>query len=89
MEAFDLGAQISANRLCVTFVLAGKNGAVECMIARDALEAFFWLPTDADDAKMLKIFQDRANRIHAVAHRKLLAYPAARLELTTIDFARK
>ncbi|BBU33502.1 hypothetical protein BTHE68_72360 (plasmid) [Burkholderia sp. THE68] len=88
MEALDLEAQISPSRRGVTFVLAGKNGVVECMIARAALEAFFWLPTHADDAKMLKTFHDGANRIHAVAHRKLLAHPAARMELTTADFSR-
>ncbi|GJH22789.1 DUF1488 family protein [Caballeronia novacaledonica] len=69
MEALDCEPQISANRCGVTFVLAGKNGAVECKITRAALEASFWLPTDADDAKMLITFQDGANRIHSVAHR--------------------
>ncbi|CAL8480759.1 protein of unknown function (plasmid) [Caballeronia sp. S22] len=88
MEALDLEAQISANRRGVIFVLAGKAGTVECLIARAALEACFWLPPDADDAKTLKTFQDGANRIYAVAHRKLLAHPSARLELTTADFAR-
>ena len=88
MEALDLEVQISTNRRGVTFVLAGKHGPVECMIARAALEAFFWLPTDADDAKMLKTFHDGTKRIHAVAHRKLLAHPAAHLELTTADFSR-
>lgn len=43
---------------------------------------------DADDAKMLKTFHDGSHRIRAVAHRKLLANPAARLELTTADFSR-
>ena len=55
---------------------------------RAALEACFWLPADADDAKMLKTFHDGVHRIHAVAHRKLLAHPSTRLELTTADFSR-
>ena len=88
MEALDLEPQILTNRRGVTFVVAGKNGAVECVIARAALEAFFWLPLDADDAKMPKTFHDGANRIHAVAYRKLLAHPAARRQLTTTDFSR-
>ncbi|SAL02475.1 hypothetical protein AWB80_08367 [Caballeronia pedi] len=88
MEALDLEPQISANRRGVTFVLAGKKGAVECMIVRAALEACFWLPGDADDARMLKTFHDGVHRIHAVAHRKLLAHPSTRLELTTTDFSR-
>jgi hypothetical protein len=40
MEALDLEAQISTNRRDATFVLAGKPGAVECMIVRAALEGF-------------------------------------------------
>ncbi|KXU86779.1 hypothetical protein CR51_37255 [Caballeronia megalochromosomata] len=91
MEALDFEAQISTNRRGVTFVLAGKNGAVECMIVRAAMEAYFWLPIDADDAddaKTLKTFHDGVHRIHAVAHRKLLAHPSTRLELTTADFSR-
>ena len=60
MGALEPEAQISANQRGVSFVLTGKNGAVECVIARAALEAFFWLSTDADEAKMLKTFHDGA-----------------------------
>jgi len=88
METVDFKPQISPNRRGVILVLAWKSASVECMISRATLETHFRLPTDADDAKMLKIFHDGANRIHAVAHRKLLARPAARLELTTTDFIR-
>lgn len=88
MEALDLEAQISVCRRGVAFVLTGKRSAVEYMVARAALESWFWLPGDADDAKTLKTFRDSANRICAVAHRKLLAHPSARLELTTTDFSR-
>lgn len=70
------------------FVLTWKSASAESMIPRPTLEIHFWLRTDADDAKMLKIFQDGASRIHAVAHRKLLAHLAARLELTRTDFIR-
>ncbi|WP_250504167.1 DUF1488 family protein [Caballeronia sp. AZ7_KS35] len=88
METLDLEAQILANRRGVSFVLASRLGAIECMISRDVLEAYFWLPPQADDARMLKPFYDGANRIRAIAHRKLLAHPTARLELTTADFSR-
>lgn len=58
------------------------------LLDRKYPEAYLWLPPNADDAKVLKIFHDGANRIHAVAHRKLLAAPAPRLELTMADFSR-
>ncbi|WP_061128574.1 DUF1488 family protein [Caballeronia catudaia] len=79
---------MSADQRGVTFVLASKYGSVECTILRATLEACFWLPPNADDAKTLKIFHDGADRIQAIALRKLLAHPAARLELTTADFLR-
>ena len=87
METLDLAPLISANRRGVSFVLASKLGAIECLISRAVLEAYFWLPPHADDARMLKTFHDGANRIRAIAHRKLLACPTARLELTTADFS--
>lgn len=65
METLDLESQISANRLGVSFVLASKLGAIECLNSRAVLEAYFWLPPQADEARMLKTFQDGANRIHA------------------------
>lgn len=88
MEALDLEPQVSPNRRGITFVLSPKTGPVECMVPRVVLESFFWLPSHADDVKMLKIFRDGADRIHAVAHRKLLAHPVARLELSAADFSR-
>jgi hypothetical protein len=88
MEALDLEPQVSPNRRGVTFVLSRKTGPVECVVPRVVLESYFWLPPHADDARMLKTFHDGANRIRAIAHRKLLAHPAARLELSTADFLR-
>lgn len=89
METLDLESQISANRLGVTFILTSKLGAIECLVSRSVLETHFWLPPHADDARMLKTFHDGANRIRAVARRKLLAHPVTRLELTTADFVRR
>ncbi|MDR5784476.1 MULTISPECIES: DUF1488 family protein [unclassified Caballeronia] len=88
MESLDLDSQISANQRGVSFVLASKLGAIECLISRAVLEAYFWLPAQADDARMLKTFHDGENRIRAIAHRKLLAHPTTRFELTTADFSR-
>jgi hypothetical protein len=88
METLDLDSQISANRRGVSFIFASKLGAIECMISRALLEAYFWLPPHADDARMLKTFTEGANRIRAIAHRKLLARPTDRLEITRADLSR-
>lgn len=72
MDALDLEPQISLNRRGVIFALTWKHGSVECVISRTTLETHFWLPTDADDAKMLKTFT-MAPTVAACA-------PAARLD---------
>jgi hypothetical protein len=76
METVELEPQVLANRLGVTFSLVRQNRPIECMITITALEAYFWLARAGDE------------RIRAIAERKLLAHPAARLELTPADFSR-
>ena len=72
----------------VAFNLVRQNGTIECVITIAALEAYFWLEPRASDARILKTFRDGYGRIRAIAERRLLAHPAARLELTPDDFAR-
>ena len=88
METLDLEPQVLANRRGVAFALARQNGTVDCVITIAALEAYFWLDPRASDARILKTFRDGYGRIRAMAERRLLAHPAARLELTAEDFAR-
>ena len=88
METLDLEPQVLANRRGVAFALARQNSTVECVITIATLEAYFWLEPRASDTRILKTFRDGYGRIRAIAERKLLAHPAARLELTAGDFAR-
>ena len=88
METLDLEPQVLANRRGVAFALARQNSTVECVITIAALEAYFWLEPRAGETRILKTFRDGYGRIRAIAERKLLAHPAARLELTPDDFAR-
>ncbi|TDN58715.1 DUF1488 family protein [Paraburkholderia sp. BL10I2N1] len=89
METVEFEPQILANRHGVSFALAGQNSTVKCVVTIAALEAYFWLEPRASDARILKTFQNGYRRIRAIAERKLLAHPAARLELTADDFARR
>jgi hypothetical protein len=81
--------QISADRRSLTFELEWKGQTASCTLSRTALEVYFWLPRNADEARMVKVFQDGFRRIHAVALRTLLARPSVAVELDDADFARK
>jgi hypothetical protein len=88
METPESGPQILADGRGVSFGLARRGTTVECVITIAALEACFWLEPRASDARVLKTFRDGYSRIRAIAGRKLLAHPCARLELTPDDFRR-
>jgi hypothetical protein len=66
--------------------LTGPRSEVACAITREALEAPFWLPKDADQVRMLKAFADGQRRIIAVAGRKVRLRPGEPVRLTTDDF---
>ena len=88
METVEREPQVLANRLDVALSLVFQNRPIECMITITALQAYFWLEPRAGDERILKTFRDGYGRIRAIAERKLLAHPAARLELTPADFSR-
>jgi hypothetical protein len=81
--------QISADRRFLTFELEWKGQTAACTLSRTALEAYFWLQPNADEARTVKVFEDGFSRIHAVALRTLLARPSCAVELDDADFAKK
>jgi hypothetical protein len=70
----------------ISFRLAGPRSEVACAITREALEAQFWLPKDADQVGMLKAFADGQRRMLAVAERKVRLRPGEPVRLTADDF---
>jgi Protein of unknown function (DUF1488) len=88
MEFVEIKPHVLADRRGVVFGLVHPNGTVECVITLTTLEQHFWLEPRASDARILKTFRDGYGRIRAIAERRLLAHPAASLELTPDDFAR-
>jgi hypothetical protein len=88
METVELDPQMLADRRGVVFGLVRQHGTVECVITLATLEAHFWLEPRASDARILKTFRDGYGRIRAIAERRLLVHPAARIELIPADFAR-
>lgn len=88
MKTLESELQVLANGKGVAFNLVMHNVNVEYVVTIAALEACFWLESNATDTRILKTFRDGFARIRAIAERKLLAHPGARIELTPDDFAR-
>lgn len=89
MKVLILEPHLSADQRFVTFELNWRGETVSCAVSRTALEAFFWLPPNADEPRVLKVFNNGRSRIQAVAQRKLLAHPSVSIELNDADFARR
>ncbi|MCG7400450.1 MULTISPECIES: DUF1488 family protein [Caballeronia] len=87
MKVLVPAPQISADKQTVTFVLEWRGETVTCVVPRQCLETFFWLPPGADDARTVRVFADGFARIEAIARRKLLARPTRSIRLTSADFS--
>jgi hypothetical protein len=79
---------LASDGTAVLFPVFVGGREAHCLITRDALEQFFWLPPDADDARVLKAFADGRNRIVALAVRRALRVRTDSLKLTASDFER-
>lgn len=86
MDVIDLMPEVAADRHEVWFRLTGHRSEVACAITREALEAQFWLPKNADQVRILKAFADGRRRIVAVAERKVRLRPGEPVRLTAGDF---
>jgi hypothetical protein len=56
--------------LAVAFELIAADRVVKCTVSRESLQYYFWLQLGADDARVLRIFNNGRQRIVAVAERK-------------------
>jgi hypothetical protein len=72
----------------VAFQIFAGGREVRCSVTRDALEQFFWLPAQANEARVLKAFTDGRGRIVALAVRMALRARRDSLTLTASDFER-
>lgn len=70
----------------VAFVALIRGLNVPCSITRLALEAHFWVPPRADEARLQKAIVDGRNRITAVVERKMLKASGRAITLREIDF---
>jgi len=80
-------ARISADKQTLSFTVDWRGQTVTCVMPRKCLEVFFWLPPDADDARMVSVFGDGFACIEAATRRKLLAQPTQTLRPTHADFS--
>ena len=81
-------AVVSGDRSFVIFDAHVRERSVQCSIAREALELYFWVPAGASDAQLLKSYSDGRRRIEAIVGRKILATPGEMIGLSVSDFAR-
>jgi hypothetical protein len=79
---------LQSDGAAVAFPVFAGGREVRCSITRDALEQFFWLPADANEARVLKAFSDGRARIVALAVRRALRAGTDSLTLTASDFER-
>ena len=75
--------------LAIAFELIAAGRVVKCTVSRESLQHYFWLQPGADDARMLKVFNDGRHRIVAIAERKTLRLAAASIRLEAADFQRR
>ena len=72
----------------IAFELVAAGRVVRCTVSREALQDYFWLQPGADDARMLKTFNDGRGRIVAIAERKARRLAATTIHLEMSDFRR-
>ena len=86
MDLIDLMPDVAADRHEISFRLTGPRSEVACAMTREALDAQFWLPPDADPVRMPRAFADGRRRLIAVAERKVRLRPGEPVRLTADDF---
>ena len=74
-------ALVADGGLAVAFEVIAAGRVVKCTVSCESLQRYFWLQSDADDARLLKIFNDGRQRIVAIADRKALRHAAASIHL--------
>ena len=74
--------------LAVAFELIAAGRVVKCTVSRESLQHYFWLQPGADDARILRIFNDGRQRIVAVAERKARRLTVDSIQLEAADFRR-
>ena len=77
---------VVAGGQAIAFEAIAAGRVVKCTVSRESLQHYFWLQPDADDARVLKTFNDGRHRIVAIAERKARRLAAASIHLTTSDF---
>jgi len=70
----------------IAFEVIAAGRVVKCTVSRESLQHHFWLQPDADDARMLKTFNDGRHRIGAIAERKARRLATASIHLEASDF---
>ncbi len=89
MDAINLNeATVADGGYAIAFDVIAAGRVVKCTVSRESLQHYFWLQPGADDARVLKTFNDGRHRIVAIAERKALRLAAVSIHLEVADFHR-
>jgi hypothetical protein len=86
MAVIDLLPDGAGDRHPIPFRLCCQRRGVACAITREASEAPFWQPRDADPLRLLRALADGPHRMIAVAARKVRLRPGEPVRLTADAF---
>src|ERR1700692_3907001 len=79
-------ALVADGGLAVAFEFIAAGRVVKCTVSRESSQGYFWLQPGADDARVLKIFNDGRQRIIAIAERKARRLATVSIHLEAPDF---
>lgn len=86
MEAIKEEARLLPDKSGVAFCIRSGTISADCIVSIRALEDWFWLPANADAARVLTTFSDGYGRIRAVAERRARSCRSPSIYLKTSDF---
>ena len=89
LNAHEPREAVSRDGSSVEFKVVAHGREIRCSISRTVLEAYFWLPAGASEARMIRAFSDGRSRIVALAERKALCAAGETVVLTEKDFERR
>jgi hypothetical protein len=72
----------------IAFEVIAAGRVVKCTVSRESLQHYFWLQPDANEARVLKTFNDGRRRIVAIAERKARRSATASIHIAVSDFQR-
>jgi Protein of unknown function (DUF1488) len=82
---FAEAAAVAPGGAAVNFEVVFQGQSLECSIARDVLEQYFWAPIGGSDAQLLHAYAAGRSRIEAMVVLRLRRHPSNPVVLVDAD----